>query len=203
MQLRLAPILAGFFLAQLLASGDALAADLVGATFVQRGGHFAAASATQLSSTATTPRYSGTGATAGAPQPVGFTGSSSSLRTLASGFWPLVAGSFPQLDTDADGVPAYVDDDDDGDGLADAVETGTGVFVSASDTGTDPVLADSDGDGFSDGVEVAAGSDPNLAASIPNPLAVPALVGPGLVALVVLLSFIGLVALEPRSRGSA
>jgi hypothetical protein len=41
------------------------------------------------------------------------------------------------------------------------VETGTGIFVSASDTGSDPLDPDSDGDGISDGDEVAAGSDPN------------------------------------------
>ena len=44
--------------------------------------------------------------------------------------------------------------DGDGDGLANGVETGTGVFVSASNTGTNPYLADSDADGFSDGAEV-------------------------------------------------
>lgn len=44
--------------------------------------------------------------------------------------------------------------DTDGDGLYDSVETGTGVFVDANNTGTDPNVADTDGDGFSDGVEV-------------------------------------------------
>lgn len=55
----------------------------------------------------------------------------------------------------------------DADGLTDIFETGTGVFVSGEETGTDPGNPDSDGDGFADGVEVAAGSDPN------NPLSVP------------------------------
>ncbi|MFP6655269.1 MAG: hypothetical protein VCB25_06555, partial [Myxococcota bacterium] len=50
--------------------------------------------------------------------------------------------------------------DTDGDGLTDAAETGTGVFVSAADAGTDPVTADSDGDGASDGDEVADGTNP-------------------------------------------
>lgn len=52
--------------------------------------------------------------------------------------------------------------DRDEDLLFNGVETGTGVFVSASDTGTDPALKDTDGDGFEDGDEVInLGSDPN------------------------------------------
>lgn len=44
--------------------------------------------------------------------------------------------------------------DTDGDGLGDAVETKTGTYVSATDTGTDPKKADTDGDGLSDAGEV-------------------------------------------------
>ena len=82
--------------------------------------------------------------------------------------------------------------DTDGDGLSDLVETGTGTFVSATDTGTSPTNADSDGDGlsdqaevtgnpatnptkgdsdsdgFNDAAELAAGTDPNDSAD--NPL---------------------------------
>jgi alpha-tubulin suppressor-like RCC1 family protein len=57
--------------------------------------------------------------------------------------------------------------DSDGDGLKDIVETATGTFTSAIDTGTDPFLADSDGDGFNDGEEVSAFSDPNKDESFP------------------------------------
>ncbi|HUF60816.1 MAG TPA: LamG-like jellyroll fold domain-containing protein [Verrucomicrobiales bacterium] len=46
------------------------------------------------------------------------------------------------------------DPDFDKDGLLDGVETNTGVFVSAENTGTDPKRADTDGDGLSDGDEV-------------------------------------------------
>lgn len=53
------------------------------------------------------------------------------------------------------------DSDSDDDDLLDGVETGTGTFVSASDTGTDPKIPDSDGDVIPDGTEVANGSDPN------------------------------------------
>lgn len=59
--------------------------------------------------------------------------------------------------------------DSDGDRLDDCVETDTGSFVSASDTGTDPFNPDTDGDGLLDGDEVlgtAAGLDlPALGAS--------------------------------------
>ena len=58
--------------------------------------------------------------------------------------------------------------DRDVDNLVNGVETNTGVFVSASDTGSDPANSDSDGDGFDDGVEVAAGTDPNNPASRPS-----------------------------------
>jgi arylsulfatase A-like enzyme len=62
--------------------------------------------------------------------------------------------------------------DTDGDGLTDKVETGTGIWVGASDIGTDPLSADTDRDGLPDGVETRTGSfvngtdtgtDPHLA----------------------------------------
>ncbi len=55
--------------------------------------------------------------------------------------------------------------DTDGDGLSDLVETGTGVFVSKTDTGSNPSKADSDGDGLTDPAEVNANpaTNPNKA----------------------------------------
>ena len=61
--------------------------------------------------------------------------------------------------------------DMDEDGLLDGVETNTGTFVSATNTGTDPKKADTDGDGLLDGVETNTGkvvnendtgTDPNM-----------------------------------------
>jgi hypothetical protein len=57
--------------------------------------------------------------------------------------------------------------DTDGDTLNDDVETNTGTFLSASDTGSDPTNPDTDDDSFDDGTEVAVGSDPNDPASTP------------------------------------
>ncbi|MGC6425601.1 MAG: hypothetical protein ACON5H_01235 [Akkermansiaceae bacterium] len=50
--------------------------------------------------------------------------------------------------------------DTDDDGLPDGVETNTGVFDDARNTGTDPKVFDSDGDTFSDGDEVTNGTNP-------------------------------------------
>lgn len=57
------------------------------------------------------------------------------------------------------------DSDSDDDTLLDGVETDTGTFVSASNTGSDPLKGDTDGDIVSDGAEVACGTDPNNAAT--------------------------------------
>jgi hypothetical protein len=92
-------------------------------------------------------------------------------------------------------IPDY-DDDADGDGLLDSVETNTGIFVSASDTGTDPLNPDTDGDGFNDGDEVSAGSDPNNPGS--TPLHIPTFDGLGSALLVLALLAAGLRA----SRGA-
>ena len=91
-------------------------------------------------------------------------------------------------DTDGDGVTDGdevnraagstdpLDADTDGDGLSDRVETGTGAFVNANDTGTDPLVADSDGDTFGDQQEVFAGSNPNDAQSVPGEIRPPLVV---------------------------
>jgi formylglycine-generating enzyme required for sulfatase activity len=50
--------------------------------------------------------------------------------------------------------------DSDFDGLDDAIETNTGVYVSASNAGTDPTKADTDGDGVPDGLEVKERTSP-------------------------------------------
>jgi len=68
--------------------------------------------------------------------------------------------------------------DTDGDGLTDAVETNTGIYLNENNTGTDPNSTDSDGDGFSDGIETNTGTfvsftdtgtDPNNIDSLHTP----------------------------------
>ncbi|MGH0031176.1 MAG: YncE family protein [Myxococcota bacterium] len=91
--------------------------------------------------------------------------------------------------------------DRDEDTLGNGVETNTGVFVNADDTGTSPALADTDGDGFDDGVEVAAGSDPNNPASTPPPANVPAL--PWLATLLLAGALLAAAAVSLRRRAVA
>lgn len=58
---------------------------------------------------------------------------------------------------------ASEDPDSDGDGIRDRFETGTGLYVSSTNTGTSPTNADTDGDGLSDGQEVNTyASNPNV-----------------------------------------
>ena len=145
-----------------------------------------------------TPTSVGSAGQASAPR---ITLSSDGGTVAAAGLYPIVAGALPGLDADLDGVAALsglgdncpsqanadqanfdgdaagdvCDADDDNDGLLDTVETDTGVFVSAGDTGSDPFNSDSDGDGFDDGLEVAQGSDPNDAGSVPGGAPVPSM----------------------------
>ena len=70
------------------------------------------------------------------------------------------------LDVLVSGTELAPGGDFDGDGLADSVETNTGIFVDETDTGTDPDDPDTDDDGLSDGDEVNTHStDPNDADS--------------------------------------
>jgi hypothetical protein len=104
------------------------------------------------------------------------------------------------LDPDDDGKPNGCDLDDDADGLLDVFESDTGSFVSATDTGTDPLLFDTDGDGFDDGDEVAAGSDPNIFASQPPVQGIPAVAAPGRLLFALFALLFGGIALGDRRR---
>ncbi len=145
-----------------------------------------------------TSRLGSTGYALGQLSVVGYSGASVGLQTAASGFWSVVAGEYPSIDVDLDGIASPFDLDDDGDGLLDVVETGRGVFLSLDDTGSSPVDADTDSDGFDDFAEVAGGADPNDPESFPA-AAVPLL---GSLAMMILIYSIGRVASAQARTGS-
>ena len=95
---------------------------------------------------------------------LGGTITDAALRALAATDGPFTYTCVPPGSGERLGI------DRDEDALLNGVETNTGTFVSASDTGTNPALADTDGDGWDDGEEVNATNptDPN------NPLDFPA-----------------------------
>ncbi|HYI61510.1 MAG TPA: hypothetical protein VEW93_06865 [Acidimicrobiales bacterium] len=88
------------------------------------------------------------------------------VTTPAAGGAGTVKGCLPFADTNTDGIP----DDDDADRLPDAVETNTGTYLSASNTGTDPTLVDTDNDGLTDGDEVFGRTGLNLNAMGARPV---------------------------------
>lgn len=70
-----------------------------------------------------------------------------------------------EFDADLGMNPSLADTDSDG--LNDSIETGTGIYVSPTNSGSLPAISDTDGDSFNDGNEVAGVltyvSDPNKA----------------------------------------
>jgi hypothetical protein len=172
--------------------------EMNSASYTSRGAATNAGSIAQVS-TAGSPGFSSAAGSMGQAEAVGLTGSATSLRTSRSGFWPIVGPDLVSLDLDDDGIQSFFDPDDDNDGLDDVVETNTGVFVSAFDTGSDPLNPDTDSDGLDDGAEVAAGTDPNVHEV---QLPVPAMSGTGrvLVVLGVVLFGSGLLATRKETQ---
>ena len=71
-----------------------------------------------------------------------------------------VSVNVDNADFDGDEIPDATDTDDDNDGLLDTVETNTGTFVDANNTGSNPLNADTDQDAVNDGTEVSSGRNP-------------------------------------------
>ena len=107
-----------------------------------------------------------------------------------------------QVNTDGDAQGNLCDADDDNDGLLDAAETNTGIFVDSLNTGTNPLFADSDGDGINDGEEVSNGWDPTDPSS-PNVVEVPLLSWPSVATLLLLFVGVGYRSLVVGRRRSA
>jgi hypothetical protein len=208
----------------LLVAASAGAADLVSPSYRLRGGHVAVAGRGWLTSSEPAPTISAAGASLGQSEAIGPGFSNSDFEASWPGFFPVVAGALPSQDRDGDGAPDTsetsppsgpgtdpFDPDTDSDGLCDGPPSslpacalggedlnGNGVYDAGMET--DPNLTDTDGDGYSDGVERAAGSDPLDPGSLPGPIAVPALGGPGSALLMGLIGLIGSLRLRREER---
>jgi hypothetical protein len=84
--------------------------------------------------------------------------SGSSVQQIV--FNPSDSGNYTATNATVTVLVLDPDGDEDGDGLKNSVETDTGVFVSATDTGTDPLVADTNNDGFADGRALGSGLNP-------------------------------------------
>jgi len=97
---------------------------------------------------------------------------------IANGLNPSVNDAASDLDGDGltnleefqRGTAANLADTDE-DGLRDGVETGTGTYVNAANTGTNPLKADTDADGLLDSVETRTGTFVDAANTGTDPFA--------------------------------
>ena len=80
--------------------------------------------------------------------------------------FPVILDPANTIGTTVSGSVTFEPVDTDGDGLYDSVETNTGTFVNANNTGTNPNDPDTDDDGLNDGAEVAMGSNPLGASNV-------------------------------------
>ena len=92
----------------------------------------------------------------------------SDIDEVNCGSDPVNASDMP-VDENGDGICDVLDLDWDDDGIPNANETDTGVYVDASDTGTDPWNPDTDGDGFCDGPFAVYEDTEMICAAGPDP----------------------------------
>ncbi len=99
------------------------------------------------------------------PIPSQFGGTSSGYTingdSINNGIWKVIVSN--SIDSISHEFEYRLIVDNDEDGIQNLHETNTGIYISPSDTGTDPDNPDTDGDSILDGTEVTNGTNPNLA----------------------------------------
>lgn len=94
----------------LLLAQNAPGFEVTSAHYRIRGGNLNGGGHAAMVSTAPVPKIGALGGSIGQAEALGWSGSLVSLRTIAPGFWPIVAGGFPNLDADLDVIQAFRDD---------------------------------------------------------------------------------------------
>ncbi len=162
----------GVWLAALIASAamalsnGASALDLTSASYRIRGSNVNGGGSTAMTSTAPSPRIGALGSSIGQAEALGFSGSSLTLISVVPGFWPILAGGFPTLDSDADFVPAYRDNcrftfnpgQEDTAGILTATPDGIGNACQCGDVDDDGDVDDFDINRFRDSLAVIPGT---------------------------------------------
>ncbi len=144
---------------------DTAAVELSSAHYRIRGSNLNGGGHAALTSTASIPRIGAIGASVGQSEPLGFSGRTSTLRTVAPGFWPIVLGGFPTLDPDADVVAAYRDNcpfaynplQADGGGVMTTSPDGIGDACQCADVDDDGIVDGADVDAYRDSLADPAG----------------------------------------------
>jgi hypothetical protein len=101
-----------------------------------------------LVSTAPVPAIGSVGTSIGQSEALGFSGSLATLRTIAPGFWPIVGGGFPTLDSDADAIQSFRDNcpfafnptQTDSGGIDDVAADGIGDACQCGDVDDDGIV---------------------------------------------------------------
>ena len=143
----------------------AAAIDLSSANYRILGASVSGGGHGTMTSLSPSPQIGALGASLGQSEALGFAGSPVNLRTIAPGFWPIVAGDFPTLDVDADGVAAYRDNCP---FAFNPAQTDTGGVLTSSPDGIGDTCqcGDVDNDGIVDEFDVEAYRD-----SLADPIA--------------------------------
>jgi hypothetical protein len=136
-----------------------------------RGGNLNGGGVTAMVSTAPAPGVGSLGASIGQSEALGFSGSTVTLRTIAPGFWPIVAGGFPHLDADLDVIQAFRDDcpfaydpaQSDSGGVGTLAPDGIGDACQCGDVDDDGVVDDLDVIAYRDSLADPLGSALSLA----------------------------------------
>jgi hypothetical protein len=147
-----------------LASG-AGAIELSSASYRILGSNLNGGGHPAMVSTAASPAIGSLGGSVGQSEALGFSGSALTLRTIAPGFWPIVSGGFPTLDSDADVIAAYRDNCPfafnptqlDSGAILSVAEDGIGDACQCADVNDDGIVDFADFDDYRDSLADPAG----------------------------------------------
>jgi hypothetical protein len=142
------------------------ASDMSSTSYRIRGSNVNGGGVSVMTSTAPSPKVGALGSSVGQAEALGWSGSLITLKSVAPGFWPIVAGGFPTLDSDADLIAAYRDNcrftynpgQEDTGGLLTLIPDGIGNACQCGDVDDDGDVDDFDINRFRSSLALVPGS---------------------------------------------